>query len=102
LERSAAIEREKREIVRPEPAPLQQQIDNAREAVFTAARARAKEFTPEEKQRLEEIERRRNHWNPVVWMPAGKEQREIFAGRDARVHDALDEANWSCPGLVEG
>jgi hypothetical protein len=96
VERSAAIEREKRRIViRPEPAPLEYQIAQAREAVLTAARDRAAALTVEEAQRLDDIERRRRHWNPLVRMQAGKEERAIMTGRDARVHHALDKAEWA-------
>lgn len=96
VERSAAIEREKRStIVPPEPMHLELQIAAAREAALAAAHARAAEFTAEEVRRWENIEQRREHWNPLVRVFVGNEERSLLAEREARVHRALDEAEWA-------
>jgi hypothetical protein len=95
-ERSAEIEREKRSInVRLEPEPLEQQIANALKAVLAAAREQALEWTLEEMQRLEDIERKRGHWNPLVRVVAGNEERSLLAERESRVHRMLDDADWA-------
>lgn len=95
-ERSAAIEQEKRTInVRPEPEPLELQIAKARQAVLAVAREQGMEWTSEEMQRLEDIERKRGHWNPLVRVVAGNEERSLLAKREARVARMLDDAEWA-------
>ena len=93
-ERSVAIEQEKRSIVvPPEPLPVELQIVDAREKTLADAHARASVFTDDEKKRLESIEQRREHWNPLVRVFAGNEKRALLAERDTRVQNAVQKAD---------
>jgi hypothetical protein len=53
------------------------------------------EWTSEELQRFENIERKRGHWNPLMRVVAGNEKRALLAERESRVARMVDDADWA-------
>ncbi len=88
------IEREKSALgVVYKPKPLQQRLDETWKKMHDEAKARMG-FTDSEKKQLEEIEQRKQTWNPWTRYDATKQEKAIVENRDRRADRIMDETQW--------